>query len=77
IVDLHMTLSSTQPTIYSVVPQLMLQNDSGQQTVDLSALSGTVALADPGQVSCYKAQGTTLVPEQITGYDPGSGTWCV
>jgi len=52
--------STPNNLIYSIIPELVLDTTSGQQTVALPALSSTLYFST--QFSCYALQGSTFVP---------------
>lgn len=52
---------SAQNDIYPVTPELVVDTSSGERTVSLVDLSGSMAFAAADQFSCWKLQGATFV----------------
>jgi len=60
-VELWVMAVSAQNDIYPVTPELVVETSSGERTVSLVDLSGSMAFAAADQFSCWKLQGATFV----------------
>lgn len=77
VLDLYVTVSAAAAAVLTVTPFLVVTDGGGTRQLTLSALSGSVVIAQEPQMRCYSADGTTFVSQEFVPYMPGSGTWCM
>jgi hypothetical protein len=52
--------------IYTITPEIVLNDGNTEMRVNLQQLSMVLAFADPDQFTCYNLRGDTFVPTQFT-----------
>ena len=68
VADFIISLTSTKPYVYSVVPILSVTNSKGSSFVTIPSMASAIDFITSKQISCYKLQGTQFVQEQLNSY---------
>lgn len=78
-VSLALTITSTgtpDNLSYPVVPEITVQDQSGQHIITLSRFATTLAFANASQFTCYGDQNGTLMATTDAGYSARGNEFC-